>query len=469
MRCGFQVTLIDASRHPRFAIGESSTPIADQLLRLIGQRYRLDDLVAMSSYGRWRDAMPADACGKKRGFSYFDHRSPKRATRETHRGEKSLLVAASPTDEASDTHWYRHDVDAMLFQRAQEEGAETIENARVIELKRLADNRWRLLLSNDCVVDADGVLDASGGGVMAKLLGGIELTGRLKTHTAAAFSHYRGVRSVSNQFDQTHRDNRGRDPFDADDAAQHHLIDNGWVWMLRFENGITSVGVTQRIHRSAEDAGLGCQRILESRFEEYPELAEVMREASFASLPGCIRRVDRIQRFYDPLVAENCVMLPTAAFTLDPLHSTGIAHALSGVIRLATWLENGGQQKGLERYRDAVIAETRHLDRLVSMAYRSMHSFEAFTAACMVYFAAAIECEESLMASEVPDRFWMAGNTRFCEVVRSSEEELGACERGEVSARECTQRIRDWIAPWNHAGLFDSAENRYAYTATKVS
>jgi FADH2 O2-dependent halogenase len=29
----------------------------------------------------------------------------------------------------------------------------------------------------------------------------------------------------------------------VDDAALHHVFDGGWVWVLRFNNGITSAGV----------------------------------------------------------------------------------------------------------------------------------------------------------------------------------------------------------------------------------
>ncbi|MCA9139032.1 MAG: NAD(P)-binding protein, partial [Planctomycetales bacterium] len=86
---GRRVCLIDAATHPRFAIGESSTPIADWMLRRIGQQYGLDDLVALSTYGTWQQSRPELACGLKRGFSYFDHRMDRP---EHFLGEQSLVV-----------------------------------------------------------------------------------------------------------------------------------------------------------------------------------------------------------------------------------------------------------------------------------------------------------------------------------------------------------------------------------------
>ena len=41
------------------------------------------------------------------------------------------------------------------------------------------------------------------------------------------------------------------DPFDPDDAAQHHLLGDSWMWALRFNNGITSLGwVSQNSERT---------------------------------------------------------------------------------------------------------------------------------------------------------------------------------------------------------------------------
>ena len=40
-RLGYNVILVEKATHPRFAIGESSTPIADMILRDIADRYDL--------------------------------------------------------------------------------------------------------------------------------------------------------------------------------------------------------------------------------------------------------------------------------------------------------------------------------------------------------------------------------------------------------------------------------------------
>ncbi len=44
-------------------------------------------------------------------------------------------------------------------------------------------------------------------------------------------------------------------PYPLDDAAVHHVFDGGWVWVLRFNNGITSAGVAAT-RRVAEELAL---------------------------------------------------------------------------------------------------------------------------------------------------------------------------------------------------------------------
>ena len=111
---GLRVALVDAARHPRFAIGESSTPIADMILRRLGRQYVLPDLESLSAWGSWQASHADITCGRKRGFSYYVH-SPGRPYAETAPGERSLLVAASANDDVADTHWYRAEVDAFFF------------------------------------------------------------------------------------------------------------------------------------------------------------------------------------------------------------------------------------------------------------------------------------------------------------------------------------------------------------------
>src|SRR5215203_4473814 len=109
-RLGLSVVLIERGKHPRFAIGESSTPLANLLLEELATRYDLPKLLPLTKWGTWQSSYPEIACGLKRGFSFHHHTFDHPFANRPGRGDQ-LLVAASPHDAIADTHWYRADFD----------------------------------------------------------------------------------------------------------------------------------------------------------------------------------------------------------------------------------------------------------------------------------------------------------------------------------------------------------------------
>ena len=447
---GRKVALIDAAIHPRFAIGESSTPIADKLLMRLGQHYDLPELVQLSTYGGWQQHHGEIACGKKRGFSYFFHdRGEPFSDAADH--DRSLLVAASAGDNVADTHWYRSEMDAYLFSKAIQCCAVDFTGRRVVGV-RVAEYESelnRVVLADHDPIEASYLIDASGrASVLAALTGAADLSSTLSTNTRSVFAHYRDVKSWSAK--------RGEpsDPFDADDAAQHHLVGNAWMWMLRFNNGVTSVGLTGK-----DIAG---RSLLPN---DYPGLMDLFREAEFVAPENGPLQTGRLQRLFDPVVGSRCWMLPTSAVTIDPLHSTGIAHALAGVDRSAQMILDGCSRSDVKYYGQRVTNESRFLDQLVSIAYESMNDFSRFTTACMLYFAAAIACEERYQAGETPSQLFSADDDGFANAI----DDLQSAFASGTPTAALTQQARQKLAPWNGAGLLDpSVKNRYAYTATKA-
>lgn len=453
---GRRVALIDSSQHPRFAIGESSTPIADRVLAMLGQRHDLPVLSALSSYGDWQRTHPELTCGKKRGFSYFDHRGGRAESRS---GEFSMLVAASPNDERSDTHWLRSDVDSFFFRSAVDCGVTPMEKVHVTAIE--CDEPNHLWLSDGQRLRADFVVDASGRGQFLRKMGRrADLASHMQTNTRCSFAHFENVGSFSDTFNQHYGDNRAHEPFNADDAAQHHLINDAWVWMLRMNNGITSVGVTT----SSRDIRCQTDRDLLTQFSEYPMLHEIMKDSRCVAPEAGITSIARIQQLCDPIVTKTCWMLPTTALTLDPLHSTGIAHALAGVHRIAEILLHQPGFSAIAHYRRTLLREAMLLDHLVALAYRCLPSFERFTMACMLYFVAAIHSEERMAAGDMPATLWLADDENFRQAILDASMALASADSDTKVFHEIGRRI----ANWNSAGLFDrDVGNRYAYTATK--
>ena len=145
-RLGLSVLLLERGTHPRFAIGESTSPLTNLLLEQLARRYDLPRLVSLTEYGSWQRAYPEIGCGLKRGFSFYAHSAGRPfAAREDRSNE--LLVAASPCDEVADTHWLRADFDH--FHAELMAG-----NPRIAEERHLAEIPADIGAANAAAMDA---------------------------------------------------------------------------------------------------------------------------------------------------------------------------------------------------------------------------------------------------------------------------------------------------------------------------
>src|SRR5438105_11006199 len=138
-RLGRSVILLERGQHPRFAIGESSTPLANLLLEELARRYDLPRLLPLAKWGSWQKAYPQIACGLKRGFTFYHHQFGKPFLNDSERRDQ-LLVAASPSDEIADTHWYRADFDHFLVREAQAAGAEYLDQTALSQIEIRPDS-----------------------------------------------------------------------------------------------------------------------------------------------------------------------------------------------------------------------------------------------------------------------------------------------------------------------------------------
>ncbi|GAA4471407.1 NAD(P)/FAD-dependent oxidoreductase [Novipirellula rosea] len=481
---GMRVAIVDRSEHPRFAIGESSTPAADFLLEHLVQRYQLDELRPLTRFGSWRDSMPELVCGCKRGFSYFWHGGDDGfVAGDDHRDE--LLVSASESREVADTQWYRADVDAYFFDVARKCGVSAWVNTSVKSIDHLADQDWRLCLTKDRgseTLTTSFIVDATGGNrLLLRELGVPNETESLLTHSSATFSHFDDVRSLSDWLDSRGA-KRNDYPFVAEDSAVHHLFADGWMWNLGFENGRTSVGFVFDESQNTHSHTRAKQRDLNAVIAERPVLRELLGDARLASFPGRVFQTDRLQRLASVAAGSDWAALPFTAGFIDPLHSTGIAHSISGVQRLSQILlaESGATRpESLHAYSDAVRSELRLIDKLVWGCYVGLRDFRLFTAWSMIYFAVATTFEHAFHdnqgdASDGNIMGFLAADQRLVTncvneltgELRSLVERDAFESDGDVDA--FVAQIRRTISPLNRVGLFTPPiANMYHRTAAK--
>lgn len=465
---GLRTVLIDRARHPRFAIGESSTPAANLILRSLAEEYDLPELATLSRFGTWRATWPEMRCGLKRGFSYFAH-NRREGFNPDCENRNQLLVAASTNDQVGDTHWYRAEVDSFLARRAQEHGAVLLEETEIHSATRHA-GCWSLELQSDGLawtVEADFVVDATGAGQSLVNCGGIDADPiPLQTSTRAIFAHVKSLPLWDDVLATAEPSSTAQHPFRCDDSAMHHLLEEGWMWWLRFHDGLTSVGFVIDDSRKPLDENVTARVEWDALLAKYPALQRAFRDAVLVH-PELIR-TGRLQRLNRNVAGADWALLPSTAGFVDPLHSTGIAHTLSGVERLTRILTHfptgPDREAALSAYGRDVSRETEWIDTLVHGCYECLADFRKFTAFSMCYFAAATTYERRRLENSraIEPAFLCADD----EQMRQAVSTLSAAS-SQKAASDFETLCEQILRPFNHVGLF-SPRHRNMYECTAL-
>ena len=464
-RLGLSVALLERGRHPRFAIGESTSPLMNLLIEQLAHRYDLPRLLPLTTYGAWQRAYPDLGCGLKRGFTYFHHTAHRPYEAASDRSNQ-LLVAASPGDEVGDTHWLRADVDAFLVQEAIALGVEywdevqlsagtfaaegsTLEGTRAGEAFRL---------STRFVVDASGP-----GGFLTRSLNLPHGPFPGYPPTRALYSHFTGVARCDSL--PAFRPSEPP-PYPLDDAALHHVFDGGWMWVLRFNNGITSAGIAVETWLADELELEGSASAWNRFLHRFPSIEAQFAGATpvqpFVYAPRLASRVETV-------TGPGWALLPSAAAFVDPLFSTGMPLTLLGIERLGRILaETWGTEAfapRIEEYGAITRQEADWTAHFIAAAYAGMKRFPLFSAFSMFYFAAASYAEMSRRLPNAPrlTRYLAADHASFAAGVTQCALLLRerACSGNPPDLQDFVRQVGRHIACLNIAGLSDPRKQNW--------
>jgi FADH2 O2-dependent halogenase len=470
-RVGRHPVLLERGSHPRFAIGESSTPLANLTLEGLCRTYDLPRLFPLTKYGRWQRTYPGISCGLKRGFSFFQH-YPGRAFQPSPDHTNELLVAASPADEIGDTHWFRAEVDHFLVREVQAAGIPYFDRTELTAIEQ--DRRWRLRGrrdTEDVEIEASFLIDATGpAGLLTRTLGIPTDPAEVGTHSWSVYSHFEGVELWEDRL----REMNGcvaDHPYRCDAAALHHVLADGWVWVLRFNNGITSAGVAFDGRRHPPDFSLSPEEEWVQVLQTYPSLG---RQFARAQAVQPWTRTGRLQRRAGRVAGPDWALLPHAAYFLDPLFSAGIAHTMLGIERLARILEPNKNPTSLSdqlgEYGRTLLREVEFVDWLVHGSYLTFGRFDLLSAYTMYYFAGAVQSEERRLrgTGRPEDEFLFSHHPPLRAALKKSYDALLRAGGGEgpspAFADDFFRQIARDIAPINPAGFCDRAKhNMYPY------
>jgi len=387
-----------------------------------------------------------------------------------------LLVAASPHDSLSDTHWLRADVDHHFVRQAIGAGVDYRDRVDLTSADVRSDCIRLSGARNGRVFDlrANFLIDASGpGGFLARQLSIPSGLARTETRSALVFSHFDGVRLMNDVVA-----GMPEGPYPDDWAAVHHLIDEGWMYSLRFDHGTVSAGflLTRGGFSSLRSSDTGdAPALWRALLQRYPTLARAFADAT-PLMPIAFRAA--IQHRLTRAAGERWALMPHAYAFVDPLFSTGIAWSLRSVERLALAFESAARHRRvpefdeLSRYDAMLGAEADQVDLVVAGAYEAMAHFDLFAAHAMLYFATVsfAEVSQRLAPGETVswNGFLGVGDAVLESLPRESLRRLRQITRGRGEPGTSNERrgfaewITDAVATRNIAGLAD-AQRRNLY------
>ena len=316
-RHGRKVLMIDAGTHPRFAIGEATTPDTSFRMKLLSIKYDVPEILNLSTFHKLRDQV-SPACGVKRAFSFLYHREGEEQVPTESHQYPTLAPPMGP-----DCHFFRQDTDAYMMSVAVGYGAKIRQRVKIAEID-FRDDGVELVSEDGERFHTRYLVDAAGfRSPMAQKLGLRDDAEKLRTNSRAIFNHMHVVKPY---------DAVGQPPKDyglhypLSQSTLHHMFDGGWFWIIPFDNHddavnpLCSVGLMLDRNKYPE-AGMDPEEELWSFIDKFPAMRRQFEGAVAVRPYVSTRRVSYLSK---QLVGDRFCLLAHAAGFVDPLYSSGL-------------------------------------------------------------------------------------------------------------------------------------------------
>ncbi|PRQ08998.1 NAD(P)/FAD-dependent oxidoreductase [Enhygromyxa salina] len=386
-RHGRRVLLIDAGSHPRFAIGEATTPDTSFRLKLLAAKYDVPELAYLSEFYLVRDHIGASS-GVKRAFSFLYHRPG-----QAHEPTQSHQFPTGAPPWGPDCHLFRQDTDAFMLAVAARHGAQVRQTTRVSTIDLEHERGVAITTDKGERFTAAFLVDAAG--FRSPLATQLELRDeptRLRTNSRAIFTHMVGVSPYDRVGEA--RDAHGL-VYPLSQTTLHHVFEGGWLWVIPFDNHLdavnqlTSVGLLldRELHpETGKDAE-------QEFFEHVQRMPGVARQFEGArALRGWVS-TGRLQYSSRQTVGDRWLLLAHAAGFVDPLYSSGL-NLTVGVIdlfadELLAALDDGDFTAARFAHVDTFFQTNLELyDEFVANSYLGWRDYELWDAWYRVWVAA---------------------------------------------------------------------------------
>src|SRR5580658_2488418 len=377
-KAGLSVLLVEGETHPRFTIGEATTPDTNFRLKLLGLKYDVPEITNLSTFHELRDNVGASS-GSKRAFSFlYHHEGQEQNPLESHQ-YPTLAPPMGP-----DCHFFRQDTDAYMMAAAVRYGATIRQQTRIVDFEvkgdvaRLVSNKGEVF-TGSYLVDATGMKS-----VLAHKFDLRDNTTNYLTNSRAIFTHMVNVEHYDNV---GHSREEYKLKYPLSQSTLHHIFEGGWMWVIPFNNHadavnpLCSVGLVLNREKHPE-TGMDPEEEFFSFVRRFPGMAKQFAKAK------AVRNwtsSGRIQYGCTQLTGHRYCLLSHAAGFIDPLFSSGLVLTTATVDLIAQQLfrsfeTNDFSVENYQHINEFFQSNVQFFDRVVGNSFLSFQDCELWDA-----------------------------------------------------------------------------------------
>lgn len=372
-RSGVRTLVVEKGRHPHFVIGESTVPSTSYSFEYLRNLIGVPELAAAHSYQGLKEA---GCTGWPKQHFWFSWNEPGKPVTP----DKELCFYALLPPRGPDYHANRADLDHYFVKLFPKYGVAYQDKTAVTGFE--SDDRGaRLTLkgegeAGERTVTASFVVDCSGhASFLAKKFGLRKEDPELSTNSRSMFGHFKNVRFLDDVLPPNEEVGYLRDG-----GTIHHVFHGGWIWGIRFDSGVMSVGITLDRDVWPLDESISPEEEMRSIIDRYPTVKAVLGD--MVPIRPIIRTgrvhggTDRIQFAVSSILGNRFILSPHAAGFIDPLFSTGILLTgafLNRFVPLAAQAVSDGDwsKARFQPLEDTFLREIEMVDKVVGGMFRS--------------------------------------------------------------------------------------------------
>ena len=377
------VIMVDPSPHPKFSIGEATTPDTSCKFKIISKKYDIPEINNLSNFNDLSSYVGSQH-GIKKSFSFLYHREGSvHCPNESHQFPTPDNGVLGP-----DCHFFRQDTDAYIYNSAIKYGAKSLQ--AIVKDVIFKDDSVTVICDG-VEISCSYVYDASGrNSILANKLQLREPDDHLETDSRGIFNHmvdvehYKGAHS---KWPFTFKNLYGlKSPLPQ--STLHHVFKGGWMWIIPFDNNdktlnpLCSVGLMLDRKKYPVNNNISPEEEFYSFVNRFPS---IKKQLEFAKPVRNWTRLDKVQYSSKSITGHRYCLSANSAGFVDPLYSSGIGLTLSVVDLLAEQLLESFKSRdfNVEKFKNINTFfndSLTHYDEMVSNSYFSFNDYRLWDA-----------------------------------------------------------------------------------------